>query len=329
MGINVELATQEEVLNIWKQSPHASIFTHPHVLQSLSDKVVWWVAKKGEEPQCLWPICYPYGQDVGIPEFTYYAGPIWAKETYEMPAHRWLSRSKQVYNAMVETILINHQKIASCLPIGLDDVRVFDWWNYHSIDQPRFHIAPRYTARIKGLQSQTIQEITQNFRELRKRELKKIDRAGIPKGPEEYSEQDVIALYQEVLGQQGIDVSPQTIRSISNLVQLAKKGFGETLLYRDTDNHPVAAILLLDDMHASHMVLNLVTQSWKEKGIGAWIVYQALMRAKEKGIDQFDFNGANSPNRGDDKHSYGAEPVLYFQIRYPSTPETTVRIHHT
>lgn len=30
----------------------------------------------------------------------------------------------------------------------------------------------------------------------------------------------------------------------------------------------------------------------------------------------FDFNGANSPLRGDDKHSYGASEKLYFQLDY-------------
>ena len=28
----------------------------------------------------------------------------------------------------------------------------------------------------------------------------------------------------------------------------------------------------------------------------------------------FDFNGANSPNRADDKHAFGAETLQYFNL---------------
>jgi lipid II:glycine glycyltransferase (peptidoglycan interpeptide bridge formation enzyme) len=45
-------------------------------------------------------------------------------------------------------------------------------------------------------------------------------------------------------------------------------------------------------------------------------VFKAIETARDRGLKYFDFNGANSPDRGDNKHSYGAEPVLYFDIEY-------------
>ena len=41
-----------------------------------------------------------------------------------------------------------------------------------------------------------------------------------------------------------------------------------------------------------------------------------LIKIYQKKYDIFDFNGANSPNRGDDKHSYGAKENLFFDLKY-------------
>jgi hypothetical protein len=45
-------------------------------------------------------------------------------------------------------------------------------------------------------------------------------------------------------------------------------------------------------------------------------VFKAIETARDRGLKHFDFNGANSPARGDNKHSFDAEPVLYFDIEY-------------
>ena len=49
-------------------------------------------------------------------------------------------------------------------------------------------------------------------------------------------------------------------------------------------------------------------------GLVAWAIRNQIMMAKSCGLDVFDFNGANSPSRGDDKHSYGAKAALFFEI---------------
>ena len=47
------------------------------------------------------------------------------------------------------------------------------------------------------------------------------------------------------------------------------------------------------------------------------LLYSPLtISAKKRKMNYLDFNGANSPNRGDDKHSYGAGQELFFEINY-------------
>jgi len=38
-------ASMEEALNVWERSPHATIFTNPHVLNQMAYCVRWFIAK--------------------------------------------------------------------------------------------------------------------------------------------------------------------------------------------------------------------------------------------------------------------------------------------
>lgn len=307
-----------DVVAFWNNSPYATVFTHPEVLQCLSDKVEWWMAWEGEEPVCFWPICMPDGKNVGIPGFTYYVGPMWSQSIHCIPNHRWLAMSSRVYEGFIELFLTRYGAINACFPLGLLDVRVFDWWNYHEANKPRFQIRPRYTACINNLQDKQEDEIIADFRELRRRELRRIRKIGPPMQTTNWTVKDILNLYNEVMARQNIVVSEKIHKQIISLVDLVNRGFGEVVaFYDDKCKQVVAALLLLYGKGVANMVLNLVSDSWRTKGLSAWAILNSIMIAQKRGISCFDFNGANSPNRGDDKHSYGATPVLYFEIKYP------------
>ena len=49
-------------------------------------------------------------------------------------------------------------------------------------------------------------------------------------------------------------------------------------------------------------------------GCNAFLIHKTIMMSKNLGVKSFDFNGANSPQRADDKHSFGSSPDLFFDI---------------
>ena len=64
---NFDLVSEAEAKTFWEDSPHASVFTNPTVLSRMGSPVDWWVARKGNEPICMWPVCRPDGTTVGLP----------------------------------------------------------------------------------------------------------------------------------------------------------------------------------------------------------------------------------------------------------------------
>ena len=317
MTIDVNPASREEIVALWEESPHSSVFTHPDVLSRLSQGVDWWIAWKGQEPQCFWPVCTPVGTEVGLPDLTYYVGPMWTSVAFPIAPHRWLTRTKRVYEAFIQRFLSEYGCIHACLPKGLLDVRAFDWWNYHQDDKPRFLLKPRYTACIHELDQKDEKSITGEFRQLRRRELRSLKKGGPPPRTDQWSVDDLLRLYSDVMGCQDVGLESENRSKIQALADLVRNGIGDVVAFMDPANEEtIAACLILFGKGEANMVLNLVDSHWRESGLPAWMVTETIKAAQEKGMRTFDFNGANSPNRGDDKHSYGAEPVLFFEVHY-------------
>lgn len=318
MAIEIRHGKNDEILELWQDSPHSTIFTHPKILEKLSREVDWWIAWKGQEPQCFWPVCRPQGEFVSLPELTYWVGPMWTRVTWPIPHHRWLSRTTRVYEAFIHRFIKEYGKIQASLPKGLQDVRVYDWWNYHRPEGPHFTIKPRYTAVIPDLDKKSDEDVTAGYRQLRRRELRSLEEEGPPPLTANWETEDLIRLYEDVMGLQDIEVEKENRRKIIALAGLVQDGFGEVVAYREPSNGKViAACLVLYGRGEANMVLNLVDTDWRDSGLPAWMVTTAIHNARSRGMHVFDFNGANSPNRGDDKHSYGSEPVLFFEIEYP------------
>ena len=69
-------------------------------------------------------------------------GPFWTKIGWDVPNHRLLSRRLLVYESFMSKLEEEFGSFACSLPIGLTDVRAFDWWNYHSETKPRVKKIP-------------------------------------------------------------------------------------------------------------------------------------------------------------------------------------------
>ncbi|MFO7802275.1 MAG: GNAT family N-acetyltransferase [Desulfovermiculus sp.] len=313
-----ERINAQQAEDFWQDSPHGSVFTHPQVLTRLSPDVHWWLARKGREPFCLWPVCLEQDGNIHLPGLAYYVGPMWSRAGSSIPTHRWLADSTSVYKGLARKMIEHHGAVQAQLPVRLHDVRVFDWWNYHHPEKPRFTILPRYTACIENLQKRCVENIWSDFREVRRKEIRRLQRKGLPKRTFNWKEEELIGFYCRELGGQGVSVSEPAQKLMQELIGLASQGWGQIFAFRDSVHGEIASALVsLRAKGIWNMVLNATASNWRGSGLTAWTISTGITAAKDLGDDTCDFNGANSPARGDDKHSYGARPCLFFELRYP------------
>lgn len=125
----------------------------------------------------------------------------------------------------------------------------------------------------------------------------------------------MVDLYARLFEDQEISVDTKTSQALERLGNLAGTEWASLTIAKERETGVTgSAVCTLRAKGISNMVLNLTHPEHKKSGVGTWAVLHSVLNAKNLGDDVYDFNGANSPRRGDDKHSYGAEDVLYFRL---------------
>ena len=172
----IEVSENESKL-VWEESPHATAFTNPFVLNNLAHKVRWFIAKKGDETLCCWPVCLNEDNHTYLPNFSYYVGPFWTKIGWDVPNHRLLSRRLLVYESFMSKFEEEFGSFTCSLPIGLNDIRAFDWWNFENKTKKKFLVKPKYSAII-NLGNLDYNQIISNYRYVRRYEIKNFVKNG-------------------------------------------------------------------------------------------------------------------------------------------------------
>lgn len=291
------------------------MFNNPDVISTLSDDHSWWVASKGDEPFLVWPVHLGKKKRPAVPPFAYFFGPMWSPVAESRPMSSVYSDRLCAYSEMVEFLVSRFGGVANSLHPTLTDIRAFSWWGHNT--EQHFEVSPRFTAQIRDLQSKTSGQLLASYRELRRREIKRVERSLACIVVSHVEEVVVKSLYAAAFEKQGQAPYGTDMNAIHNLLTLVEKGHGFIVGALSKVSKEIDSMtLVLSDGITANMVLNLTNPAKRVSGVGAWTVHKSIEKAQELGLQTFDFNGANSPMRADDKHSYGAEEVLFFSVSY-------------
>ncbi|MEK9652316.1 MAG: hypothetical protein VW437_00955 [Betaproteobacteria bacterium] len=314
-NIKIVEVSPDKIIPIWESSPHASVFIRPDVLTRMADDVRWFIARKGDEVLSCWPVCHNDDGEMELPLFSYFVGPFWTDRGWSVPLHRSLHRRLTVYEEFMSQFELLFGGFVCSLPVGHTDVRPFDWWNYHRLEKNRVEIFPRYTARIHDLCG--MKNPALNYRAVRRQEIRKIEEEKSYKVIDQIDLDSIVDLYVATMARQNEVVSDRLIKAIKALYELSETDTGFIIAVSDSlTNHICYIGLLLRASGISNLVLSLTDDRYRKSGVTAFGINEAIKKSIWLGDNIFDFNGANSPKRGDDKHSYGAEDILYFDVRY-------------
>jgi len=311
---------KEDATLFWKDAPWASVFTSPDYLATFAANVDYWVLTYRGKKVYFWPVPLDADGTPTRPNYSYYCGPcpsaLWLSE----PWHRQYNLQQSAMKIMIQALLKIYGSLVLSLSTHQTDVRPFDWWNYHGPPATRFRINPRYTAVIDLKRFNDDQALLLSYRYCRRNEIYRTRKSGSFFESTDVVFQQVVDTYAETTNSSLPPGSYDTMRrDIKHLLELVAKGHGFITQLHSKDGSTTFAYfsLVLVASGCANLVLSLTPKSLRYTGVAALGTHTTIMKAKaEWAALTFDFNGANSPNRGDDKHSYGATPALYFDISY-------------
>ena len=314
--VHIERVGDDVAATHWRAAPNTTVFTCPEVLRALSPAVEWWLAIESGVPVSLWPVCVDTGGIVLRPEFGYYVGPFDLLPPDPSPQRR-LRLAVAIHEAFLEKLTAVYDRLAWSTQPGQHELRPWLW--FPGSDR-HLAVRPRYTAVIDRLDTSSDEDILRRFRR-RRDEYRRGKQSGVVNLPG-VSLDRLVALYYETLEANGEgQLARARSEAVEKLYGLVSSGHGAMIACGyHADDEPRAAWLMMTAKGRACGVLGVAEPSWREKRLNAFGTFAAVAAARQGGASVYDFNGANSFQRGADKHSYGAEAELYFDLEWNSAP---------
>lgn len=305
--------TQFDDISGWQhlltRSPQGTRFLDPAVLDLFGqDYRLYGVVRGGVAIMGL-----PVLDGAPLP-WCYRQGPIFLDEIWNAAPAKRIQYEIELAEFAVTELAKVEPRFRLTLSPQLTDVRGYDWVHYHDAALPRCSILPRYTA-IVPLDGADTARLRAGARSARRQEERyATEREGL-RATNDGTVDELFALYQTTFAQQGAAVEGAEAALFAPYVtHFLQAGCGHILMVRNDSGDAVAGAFVFGD-HDGVWHVPIVGTGQTRYG-GTLLYFHILDHALNHGAGAVDFDGANSPKRGYFKHSIGARPTLYFEVRY-------------
>ena len=308
----------------WERSKYASLFCSPYLLSSLGYNSRFYGGFKNNELLVVWPLIETENGLNTIPMFSYYFGPYWVEEDLYSKPDKMFKNNMEVLNCIMPIIESVAPKITFSLVPEFPDLRPFQWWNYHQLNKPRFEIDLRYSARLNFLNQLSENELFLKFRadDKRKKIRKSLrDKLLMTRWGVSYEVDEYIELYSNTLKRTGGELASAEKNILTRMIKLVNNGIQNSIQFKmiellDASNNSIQGFqLILVGKRSIYAIAQSTSYSSMRNNGNLLLTFEALNYANSNKCI-FDFNGANSPNRADDKHAFGAEITTYFDLKF-------------
>lgn len=299
------------------RSPHGTVFAlSDFLISTLFEYRRYWVKNAQGVPLAAAPI--PIDEN-GLPlkhlvPFSMYQGVMLAPELLGTAAHRRIPECMAVVNKLIDSVVEQHSNFIWCLPVGFEDIRPFQWHNYHQPEMGAFSTDIRYTGRIDLSGTGSIDDFLSMIRSGRRWEYRKALKMGM--SAESSTDIDLlIELYGLTFERQGRFVAVEQTKLLHSIAsQALLKGYGEITVVRSAEGEPASATLFLRDRYRAYYLVGANSPEFRGTYSGILAFVEAVRRCQGKGDKEIDVCGMNSPNRSDFKTSFNAVLSPYFMV---------------
>jgi hypothetical protein len=255
------------------------------------------------------PIKAPYA-------FTMYQGILFGNFIYKMPRHRRINKILELTQYLLISLKEYYNRISFCLHYNFDDLRSFQWFNYHNPENGQFSITLRYTGILDLYAWKNIDQYLMDIRTVRRQEYNKFKSSNFNLE----SSNDIETfdqLHSKTFERQGIQRNEEEVRLLRSIMRNAlANGYGQLLLLKNSEGIAISATVYFYDKGCGYYMFAANDPEYRKTGCGTYLMIENIQQCKEKGLLKVDMVGINSPGRGDFKTSFNAVPQPYFIVHW-------------
>ena len=159
-------------------------------------------------------------------------------------------------------------------------------------------------------------EILANIRTVRRQEYRKCIKNGFT--IEQSLDASILTLLnKKTFERQGLIISSQELLHTENYVKkILSKNIGRLTICKNKLGLPVSACLFMFDNKTGYYHIGGSDPDYRNEGVSSYTLLEQIHYCLKQGLSSIDFMGINSPNRGDFKTSFNADPKAYFDLSF-------------
>ncbi len=244
-----------------------------------------------------------------------YQGILFSQYIESARSHKKIKKKLEIVQYFLNELESLYTDISLSLHHSINDLRGFQWHNYHNQDgglQPNLNL--NYTGILSLSKIESFDQVLMNARTVRRQEYKKCIKNGFT--IEESNDVSILDfLHEKTFERQGIKRPKSQVFLATELAKESlAKGFGRLLICRNIKGVPTSASLFLFDDKTGYYLIGANDPEYRKFSTGGFVVLEQIRHCIDQGLSYVDFMGINSPLRGDFKVSFNANPAPYFEF---------------
>lgn len=245
--------------------------------------------------------------------FTEYQGILFA-DNMQQKNHSRVSLEFKILEFFIGGLIERYKGICLCQSWRLNDLRAFQWYNYHEPEKGIFDLVLRYSAVLSLSNYKDFENYKGDIRKARRQELNK---AAQNFKIEVINDEKVLdELHEKTFQRQEIKRDEQESVLLKSITRKALDDKYGRLTCVRKDGVPIAANLFIFDDRTGYYLFGANDPEHRNSGAGTLLLADATRDCMSKGLEEVDFVGANSPNRSDFKLSFNPELKPYFITKF-------------
>ncbi len=297
-----------------EKSAQGTIFSNSRFLRSLNTRFRLFTILDGHHVVALLSVIEDEAGNIVRFPFTPYQGILFLHDEPLLPRQKILDEFRIAEFIVGELTRLYRHMVLPC-SWNFEDIRPFLWHNYHAQAAAHFTVQPRYTA-VLDLKSMDESRYPGQVRACRRQELKRSSAFTINGNA---SADDFSRLYTSTFARQQIALEHNTLALVQRIIsQAVAQGYGR-LSSCDTSAGPASMCLFLYDKTRAYYLFAANEPAQRNTGAATRLIFDNIFEARRRGLQELDFVGVNSPDRGDFKLSFNPGLKLYFELSYEAT----------
>jgi hypothetical protein len=222
----------------------------------------------------------------------------------------------KIISGLADALSLRYPYHSLCVHPSLNDLRGFQWCNFHAAERGSYELSLSYTGVIRLDQFSSFEGFLSSIRTARRQDARKAEKIGLQILPS-HDVAEFIRLYTLTFTRQGIATDAAHLGLVQRIVEsVLKTGLGQLLVARNSAGHATSAIVTANDPSCAYYLFGATDPVFRADGANSALLLHAIKDALLSGKKFFDMVGVNSPKRGDFKTSFNAEPTPFFVLTF-------------